>query len=460
METESQNKLQEIAELTIDIKNEQNVKHNIVIPLLKCFGFNELTLEHASHGSRIDINIKNKIIIETKSYEKDIDDPAYIEQLKNYCEKEKPIIAIISNGDKFKIYSPFWRKRMSIFTETVIYYFERNQLTDINLITKLEKILSNESLQQNLIDEFVSEREEEIIKLFKLNEEKQIVKETEVKKLEDEVASIENEIKKLQESIIEKKQKIKETRKELENINFKLKKDNYLPIRNANFRVANENTIINDTPIKKIIEKDIDYVLEDRKKGLKAIGYYTDKGTFVVKENSTFATKIFPSLPDGASKKREYLIDNNILNLINDKYYLTVEHEFNTASQAAEVILGRSASGNVEFKQKIDNNFYDATDNGNNSFFQTQNESKRNRDHLQDYLLPTIKLIKSGINHTKVFHDIADGLNVTVQTAEDRCTRSIGLKMNEFLEKVKTNEIKEILMRKFSTKQDFIDKEL
>lgn len=45
--------------------NEQNVKYNIILRFLNCFGYDKLDLEHAAQGSRIDINIGNKIIVET-----------------------------------------------------------------------------------------------------------------------------------------------------------------------------------------------------------------------------------------------------------------------------------------------------------------------------------------------------------------------------------------------------------
>ena len=55
-----------LAELAaIDIESigphESNVKFHIIIPFLQCFDHQHLDLEHAAQGSRIDININNRI---------------------------------------------------------------------------------------------------------------------------------------------------------------------------------------------------------------------------------------------------------------------------------------------------------------------------------------------------------------------------------------------------------------
>ena len=49
------------------IQSENNVKYKIIIPFLQAFNHVDLDLEHAAQGSRIDINIGNRIIVETKA---------------------------------------------------------------------------------------------------------------------------------------------------------------------------------------------------------------------------------------------------------------------------------------------------------------------------------------------------------------------------------------------------------
>lgn len=57
-------RLTELAALDLStfIQSENNVKYKIVIPLLQFFDHQHLDMEHAAQGSRIDINIGNKIM--------------------------------------------------------------------------------------------------------------------------------------------------------------------------------------------------------------------------------------------------------------------------------------------------------------------------------------------------------------------------------------------------------------
>lgn len=101
--------LTELATLDISnlIQSENNVKYKIVIPLLQSFGHQHLDMEHAAQGSRIDINIGNKIIVETKALGQNLD--IHVQQLSDYCGREWPVLAILTNGRNFRIYSPQWR---------------------------------------------------------------------------------------------------------------------------------------------------------------------------------------------------------------------------------------------------------------------------------------------------------------------------------------------------------------
>ena len=120
------------------IQSENNVKYKIVIPFLQAFNHVELDLEHAAQGSRIDINIGNRIIVETKALGININN--HVQQLSDYSGKELPVLAILTNGRHFKIYSPQWRHRRT-FAEKVIYEFELKDLTDLQLLNRLEKII-------------------------------------------------------------------------------------------------------------------------------------------------------------------------------------------------------------------------------------------------------------------------------------------------------------------------------
>lgn len=93
MDREVLNKIANTDYLNFD-GNEQNVKYNIVLKMLSAFGYDRLDLEHAAQGSRVDVNIGNKIIIETKAFDKNLD--SYVLQLKEYCDTERPFLAILT----------------------------------------------------------------------------------------------------------------------------------------------------------------------------------------------------------------------------------------------------------------------------------------------------------------------------------------------------------------------------
>ena len=104
-------------DLTNLIPSENNVKYRIVIPFLQSFGHEHIDLEHAAQGSRIDINIGNKIVVETKALNQHLDN--HVQQLSDYCGREWSVLAILTNGRDFRIYSPQWR-RQSTFREKII----------------------------------------------------------------------------------------------------------------------------------------------------------------------------------------------------------------------------------------------------------------------------------------------------------------------------------------------------
>lgn len=83
------------------------------------------------------------------------------------------------------------------------------------------------------------------------------------------------------------------------------------------------------------------------------------------------------------------------------------------------------------------------------------------RDHLRDYLIPVIKLIRKGKSHTEAFHTIAEKLEVTYGTVSARCTRDLGFSsVSEFIEHVESGRIIRIIKNQFQEDIGLIDKEL
>jgi hypothetical protein len=97
---------------------------------------------------------------------------------------------------------------------------------------------------------------------------------------------------------------------------------------------------------KKRSEKQETYQIQAAR-GASARGLPTSEG-FVVLKGSKIATSEVPSTPPVVKRKREGIVaDGSVVDLV-----LTKDVLFNSPSLAAAVVLGRSANGLVEWKQK------------------------------------------------------------------------------------------------------------
>lgn len=85
---------------------------------------------------------------------------------------------------------------------------------------------------------------------------------------------------------------------------------------------------------------------------------------------------------------------------------------------------------------------------------------RKGYDQIEHYIIPVIRLIKSGKKHTEVFHEIADKLDVTYQTVSAECTKQLKLSTDEFLEYVKNGQILNLLEKKYPEKKEIFRKEL
>lgn len=180
------------------IQSENNVKYKIIIPFLQAFNHVDLDLEHAAQGSRIDINIGNRIIVETKALGQNIN--MHVQQLADYCGKELPVLAILTNGRHFRIYSPQWRQ-LRTFTEKIIYEFDLKHLSDINLLNRLEKILDFTNYDSLEFIDHIEQREKEILKLKSQIDELKVLKKSEVNEVKDEIQDLKIQIQELNEQI-------------------------------------------------------------------------------------------------------------------------------------------------------------------------------------------------------------------------------------------------------------------
>lgn len=340
---EHRQELQRLAEMSTDDigDNENNVKYNFIIPFLESFGYNKkLDFEHSAQGNRIDILIDkvsdHNILIEAKSYVKNLDD--YIPQLKRYCDEKRPVLAIITNGEEIRFYSPFWRK--PDFTETLIYSITRYHFSEDATIERIEAILGRQFLEDGSIVEHIEEREKEINNIKKQMQSLDSFYQDKITMLDASMNSLEEQIKSLKSQIDLNKADVSELRRE-------------------------KNQKIEEL-------------------------------------------------------KKQHLV-----------YLSQPKQDTPTAFQEAKPLGIKRPLGRKGYEQ------------------------------LTDYLIPVIRLIKSGVRHTDAFHRIAKELDVTYQTANAQCTVRLGnISTEKFVELIENNKIKSFLKERFPDKASLIEQDL
>ena len=164
--------------------SEENVRQKVIIPFFACFGhIHQTDIEHTTNRGSVDVFLKglpdnSSVIVEVKPIHKKIE-ANEISQLKGYVEDTNALLAIISNGDNFQIYSPYWRGKA--FEKTLIFNFNRGDLQDDTLVKELDKILCRKNLKNGRAHKLLFERESLIDNRINIeydckNLEKQIVK--------------------------------------------------------------------------------------------------------------------------------------------------------------------------------------------------------------------------------------------------------------------------------------------
>ena len=85
----------------------------------------------------------------------------------------------------------------------------------------------------------------------------------------------------------------------------------------------------------------------------------------------------------------------------------------------------------------------------------------RGNEQLKDYLIPVIRMMKQGKDHTEAFRSVAEELDVNRNTVYDRCTRGLGINnVREFVEKVASGGIIQILKEKHPDRIELINLKL
>ncbi len=87
------------------------------------------------------------------------------------------------------------------------------------------------------------------------------------------------------------------------------------------------------------------------KKGANAKGQRTIDG-FVVFKKSEIAIETVPSFPKGLDALRDELLESKVVVPIDSKLIFTKNYLFSSPSSAAAIVMGRSANGLIEWKDK------------------------------------------------------------------------------------------------------------
>lgn len=336
-------------DLTRFVVNEQNVKYNIVIPFLNYFGYNTLDLEHAAQGSRIDINIGNKIIIETKALNKNLDE--YVNQVEKYCNAERPNLAILTNGKYYRFYSPFMR--VSSFSDTLIYKFSLSDFSNDEVIERITKIIGADNYKNDTYLNYIEERENEITQI------KDLLKDYENKKLSN-IEVIQKEIIQLKSERTKLESEIGLKQKEIEQIESKkipekeeLYGKHFIPRSKPTSRLqplpkpprAPKPSIhVSELEgLEMFLDSKVDRTM------INAKGIIIGKGIKVYK-NSYAAIRHTENLK--YASLREELINNDILHTQNNKLVFSKDYLFDAFSAAASVVCGNSRNGKDYWKDK------------------------------------------------------------------------------------------------------------
>lgn len=326
--------------------NEQNVKYNIVLKLLNAFGYDRLDLEHAAQGSRVDINIGNKIITETKAFDKNLD--SYVLQLKEYCNTERPFLAILTNGKQFRFYSPLMRVRD--FADTLIYELSIKDVAKDEMVERISKIIGIENFKNETYITFIEEREKELkqIKEFLRDFDKR--KSEDIQKIKTDISQLESEIEKLNSEIRLKQQEIEQIKSKQQPEKEELYEKHFVPRTTKVQPVIRPITL--QSPIIQPIPTDgKTYVIDSPKEDVKAYGQFYDSRRFKVLKGLTVSINLDDSFGKGAAggayELRKELEKSGI---INANRQFNEDYTFNSISQAACVVLGGSRSGPREWK--------------------------------------------------------------------------------------------------------------
>jgi hypothetical protein len=84
----------------------------------------------------------------------------------------------------------------------------------------------------------------------------------------------------------------------------------------------------------------------------------------------------------------------------------------------------------------------------------------KGNSNLEDYLIPVIQLMWQGYDHQEAFHQIAERLDVRYNTVNAQCTKALGLNTGEFISKVNSKTIVDLIENKYPDQYQTIKAQL
>ncbi|MDO9575219.1 MAG: hypothetical protein Q7J55_01675 [bacterium] len=135
-------------------RTEEDVKVKIVVKWLELLGHKGLKFEHAKNDIYISYQ-KGSIVVETKKLGVKLEN--YLDQVKRYAADRRAFLAILTNGQEFLVFSPFWRKRS--FADTLVLSFSRDEINSSSIQQLLKDIMSEEAVSSGSAFNALEERE-------------------------------------------------------------------------------------------------------------------------------------------------------------------------------------------------------------------------------------------------------------------------------------------------------------
>ncbi|HUT36235.1 MAG TPA: hypothetical protein VNE39_22290 [Planctomycetota bacterium] len=125
--------------------SEEDVKIRFVVPLLEALGHSRMRFEHAQTDIVLADGLPrgSHVVVETKRPDINLD--LHLARLHMYAIAERSLLALLTNGCQLRIYAPFWNHAPS-FAETLLWEFERADLTREHHVNSLVSVLSRNAL--------------------------------------------------------------------------------------------------------------------------------------------------------------------------------------------------------------------------------------------------------------------------------------------------------------------------